>query len=94
MKTDPYKAYCKTCGKELVSELKKHASTKKHQESMSSVSHSRPIIQMSSQGQDCHSELVKRAEIKVSAFVVEHHLPFHVMDHLSDMVSACFQTPA
>lgn len=44
VKTDPYKAFCKTCGKELVaglSELKKHASTKKHQESMQSVSQSR-----------------------------------------------------
>ena len=48
-KTNPYKAYCKPCGKELVarlSELKKHASTKKHQESMLSVSKTRPLSQM------------------------------------------------
>lgn len=91
VKTDPYKAYCKTCGKELVaglSELKKHASTKKHQESMQSVSQSRPITQMLSRGS--HSDQVKKAEIKVAAFIVEHNLPFRVMDHLSGLVATCF----
>ena len=32
---DPYKAFCKVCGKELIaglSELKKHSKSKKHQE--------------------------------------------------------------
>ena len=66
VKTDPYKAFCKPCGKELVarlSELKKHASTKKHQESMLSVSKTRPLSQMLTQ--DRHSDQVKKAEIKV-----------------------------
>lgn len=33
---------------------------------------------------------VKQAEIKIAAFIVEHNLPFHVMDHLSDLVSNAF----
>ena len=94
MKTDPYKAYCRTCGKELVaglSELKKHSSTKKHQENMLSISQSRPITQMLSR--DYHSEQVKKAEIKVAAFIAEHNLPFCIMDHLSGLVYLpAFQT--
>ena len=72
-----------------LSELKKHASTKKHQESMLSVSKTRSLSQMLTQ--DRHSDRVKKAEIKVAAFIiVEHNLPFRVMDHLSDLISASF----
>lgn len=35
-------------------------------------------------------EKVQRAEIKMAAFVVEHHLPFEIMDHLSDLVTDIF----
>lgn len=31
---------------------------------------------------------VKQAEVKLAAFIVEHHLPFTVMDHLSDLMPA------
>ena len=71
-----------------LSELKKHASTKKHQESMLSVSKTRPLSQMLTQ--DRHSDRVKKAEIKVAAFIVEHNLPFRVMDHLSGLISVSF----
>ena len=33
---------------------------------------------------------VKQAEVQVSAFLVEHNLPFQVLDHLSDLVSKAF----
>ena len=33
---------------------------------------------------------VKQAEIKIAAFIVEHKLPLHVMDHLSDRVLNAF----
>lgn len=55
---------------------------------MLSVSNSRPLSQMLTR--DCHSDQVKRAEIKVAAFIVEHNLPFRVMDHLSGLVSTSF----
>ena len=35
---------------------------------------------------DTVSEQVKKAEIKMATFVVEHNLPFPIMDHLSDLV--------
>ena len=38
------------------------------------------------------AEQVRRAEIKVAAFVVEHNLPFQLMDHLSDLVTDIFQS--
>lgn len=91
VKTDPYKACCKACGSELVaglSELKKHAASKKHRQSMSSVKETRPITQMVTHGRLV--DQVKQAEIKIAAFIVKHNLPFHVMDHLSDLVSNAF----
>ena len=36
------------------------------------------------------SEKVKRAEVKMVTFLVEHHLPFQAMDHLSDLVTDIF----
>ena len=55
---------------------------------MLSMSHSRPISHMLTQ--DNYSDQVKRAEIKMAAFIVEHNLPFRVMDHLSGLVSTAF----
>ena len=43
---------------------------------------------------DTTVEMVKRAEIKMAAFVVEHHLPFQAMDHLSDIVTDIFPDSA
>ena len=39
---------------------------------------------------DTTSEQIKRAEIMMAAFVVEYHLSFKSMDHLSDLVSDIF----
>ena len=91
VKTDPYKAFFKASGRELVaglSELRKHAGTQKYQESMLSVSRMRPLSQMLTQ--DRHSDQVKKAEIKVAAFILEHNLPFRIMDHLSGLVATTF----
>ena len=87
----PYKASCTICGKELVaglSELKKHLHSKKHQEQAKSVTTTRPITTMIVS--DTISEKVKRAEVKMTAFLVKHHLPFQSMDHLSDLVTDIF----
>ena len=40
--------------------------------------------------QDTTAKQVKRSEIKIASFVVEHNLPFNVMDHLSDLVTNVF----
>lgn len=88
---DCYKAHCKVCKKELVaglSELKKHLQSKKHQELTKAVSTTKPITDMIVT--DTISEKVKRAEMKMAAFVVEHHLPFQAMDHLSDLLTDIF----
>ena len=91
VRNDPHKAFCKICGKELVaglSELKKHHNSKKHQEKANAVKATRPITEMVTS--NVTVEQVKIAEIKLAAFVVEHNLPFQVMDHLSDLVKEIF----
>ena len=49
---------------------------------------SQPITSMSTQ--DMTAKQVKRAEIKIASFVVEHYLPFNEMDHISDLVTDVF----
>ena len=91
VRNNPYKAYCKICNKDLVaglSELKKHHSSKKHLDKSKVLVSTRPITEMITT--DTTSEQIKRAEIKMAAFVVEHHLSFKSMDHLSDLVSDIF----
>lgn len=39
---------------------------------------------------DTVTEKVKRAQLKKVAFLVEYHLPFEAMDHLSDLVTDIF----
>lgn len=36
------------------------------------------------------SEEVKKAEMKMCAFLVEHNLPFRIMEHMSDLMGKCF----
>lgn len=53
---------------------------------MSTIKQTRPITQMVVPGRSLVVQ-VKEAEIKLATFLVEHNLLFHVMDHLSDLVS-------
>ena len=95
MKRDPYKALCKTCGTQLVvglSELKKHSDSKKHQDNTKATKTTKPITEMVTT--DKTLEQVRRAEIKLAAFVVEHNLSFTVTDHLSDLVVKVFPDSA
>lgn len=91
VRSDPYKAFCKVCSKDMIaglSELKKHQKTKKHRDKAAAVKTTRPITEMVVT--DTLTEKVQRAEIKIATFVVEHHLPFQIMDHLSDLVTNIF----
>ena len=60
----------------------------KHLDKSKVLVSTRPIMEMITT--DTTSEQIKRAEIKMAAFVVEHHLSFKSMDHLSDLVSDIF----
>jgi hypothetical protein len=95
LKKDPYKAFCTLCDKELVaglSELRKHGDSKRHKEKAKAVTTTKPITEMVTT--DRTVEQVKRAEMKIAAFVVEHNLAFQVTDHLSDLVSDIFHDSA
>ena len=96
VRNNPYKAYCKVCKKELIaghSELTKHQSSKKHQDTEKAVKKTRSIAEMIV-SDTLSEQTVKQAEIKMAAFVAEHNLPFAIMDHLSDLVTECFPDSA
>ena len=65
-----------------------HKKTKGYQEKATTASTTRPITEMAIC--DSLTEKVQGAEIKMAAFMVEHHLPFQIMDHLSNLVSDVF----
>ena len=71
-----------------MTELKRHQQSKKHQEIVASCIATKPIDEI--MVVDTSTDDVKKAEIKLVAFIVEHNLPFQGMDHLSDVVSTTF----
>lgn len=82
--------YCKICNAMLKvsagrADLLKHENTKKHKEKSNCLNSSQTTIDK--QFQDKTGELklkcVQTLEIQLSAFIVEHNLPFSCMDHLS-----------
>uniref|UniRef100_A0A1X7UP94 Uncharacterized protein n=1 Tax=Amphimedon queenslandica TaxID=400682 RepID=A0A1X7UP94_AMPQE len=88
---DPCKAYCKLCEKEIVAglyEQQKHQNSKKHKERESAVTITTAITAM--MVCDDISQKTKSAEIKMATFLVQHHLRFQAMDHLSDLVTDIF----
>ena len=91
-KTSPYNAECTVCGKTLtagLSELRRHAQSKKHQDMFQAKKKSRSIAEMMGPS-DTLREDVKIAEMKVATFIVEHNISFQAMDHLSDLLTNIF----
>ena len=75
----------------MSSSLIKDNDSKKHQEKSKAVKSTKTIAQMMTT--DRTLEQVKRAEMKIAAFVIEHNLQFQVTDHLSDLVGSSFPDP-
>ena len=69
-------------------EFKKHSLTIKDQEMKKVVTSTKSIATMVASNPV--TEEVKRAELKMAAFTVEHNISFQVMDHLSDLVTDIF----
>ena len=91
-KDNKYNALCTVCGKTLtagLTELKRHGKSKKHEDNVAISKTTRSISTIMGPADSTKSD-ARKAKIKVAAFIVEHHLPFQIMDHLSDLVSTTF----
>lgn len=83
-------ALCKPCGVHLVagmSELKKHLNTSKHKKNVQTRSKQPTVFDMAKVATTTKLDhQAKEGEICMVGFVVEHNLPFSVMDHLPKLV--------
>jgi hypothetical protein len=89
-----HSAYCKGCKKEItavLTALRKYHSSAYHQTRIRELQ-----IPFSSRidtifrGQGYENESVKEAELRLAAFLSEHNLSFHIMDHFSDLLPKLF----
>jgi len=92
---DPFKAACKQCRTTMVAELtnlKSHAKGIKHKQMKAAGTiKQRPISSFVQT--DANTDLkfnVQRAEIKLSAFMAEHNIPFLAADDLPGLLKECF----
>ncbi|KAG6463795.1 hypothetical protein O3G_MSEX014078 [Manduca sexta] len=90
-KEDPDVTICKACNCKLVtrlSSLKEHVSSQKHKKHMIGYSGQSSVKQFFKKSP--LEEEVKKAELNFCAMLVEHNLPFRLMDHLSEIISKSF----
>lgn len=92
---DQTKAICTICNKKSIKAdigvIDKHAESLSHSKKMESVQSEslKKFIDISKE-KSSMSSLTKRAEIKMCAFMVEHNLPFNIMDHFIDLLKDCY----
>jgi len=92
---DPFKAACKQCRSTMVAELtnlKNHAKGTKHKQMVAAVTIKQTPISSFIQT-DKNTQLkshVQQAEIKLSAFIAKHNIPFPAADHLPELLKRCF----
>lgn len=84
--------FCKACDADCKggkSEIDRHLQTAKHKKNASSVKSTRTLTSMPFvSGQTQLEKSAKEGEIRLTAFVAEHNLPFNIMGHLVDAVKA------
>lgn len=90
----PTYAHCSCCNKDFVcgkSEIEKHAAGKNHTKKVKSSVSQQTLTTMANVARsNILSNLVKTAEIKLAAFIVEHNLSFNIMDHLCELLHTTF----
>ncbi|XP_063853225.1 uncharacterized protein LOC135095989 [Scylla paramamosain] len=99
-KKDACKAMCLICSVEITAQLttlKLHENTAKHKK-MRAPSSSKILMESftSARGDNetSKSDSVKAAEIRLTAFMVEHNISFRVADHLCEVLKGCFSDSA
>ena len=86
----PHKAFCRCCQREMtavVTTLIKHESTSLHKEKVKALQiPSAHRIDSMLRVQQRGSNLTKEMELRLAAFIAEHNLSFHIMDHFNDLL--------
>lgn len=100
--TNMYSFFCVICDKAVSCEHMGEADVSRHTQSASHQKNKQArkestLKQVSVRGMvNSDNELslqefkVRRAEVKFSMFIAQHHIPIAVMDHLSPLVTQCF----
>ena len=91
-RTSTNEAYCKWCKITLqpkLSVIKLHGESKRHKNFESSCSGSSKVSNYFGKERSLRNE-TRRAELMITAFLVDHNIPFRVLDHLSDVLSKAF----
>jgi hypothetical protein len=87
-------AHCRCCNKDFVcgkSEIEKHSKGKNHLSKVKSLLKQPTLTALPSVSRaNLLTTKVKTAEIKLSAFVIEHNISFNTMDHLSELIRTTF----
>lgn len=84
-------AYSKICDTNVVNRkpaLDKHMETIKHQNNLKTIASYKPIQELFTFKPE--DKLIKRAKIKISAFIAEHNLPISLVDHLVPLMANIF----
>ena len=97
-KKDAYKAMCLNCNAEVtaqVTTLKLHENTAKHKKMCATAPSSSKTLMESftsarADSETSKSDSVKSAEIRLTAFMMEHNLSFRAADHLCEVLKGCF----
>ncbi|MPC26227.1 Zinc finger protein 862 [Portunus trituberculatus] len=92
---NPLKAVCHKCKVELTAEItpiKLHEKSAKHVQYCAAPSTSKTITELfaSAKGQPSRSDAAKAAEIKLTAWMMEHNISFRASDHLCDVLKDSF----
>lgn len=84
--------YCKACDADCKggkSEIERHLQSAKHKKNASSAKSTPTLTSMPFvSGQTTLQKSVKEGEIRLTAFLAEHYMPFNVMGNLVDVVKA------
>ncbi|KAL4708244.1 hypothetical protein ACJJTC_013813 [Scirpophaga incertulas] len=90
-KEDNCSAFCKACNAKIlpkIASIKEHNATEKHRKNMIGFSGSSQIEKYFKKT-SLESE-VKKAEMKIAACLIEHNVPYRIMDHLSEIINQSF----
>jgi hypothetical protein len=84
--------FCKLCKKNYtvgLSEIVKHEKTEAHKKRMRAIQNQQTIFQ-ATERKITEKKMVPESEIRISAFIAEHNLPFCASDHLPELITKIY----
>ncbi|CAI6359908.1 unnamed protein product [Macrosiphum euphorbiae] len=95
VKSEPTKCKCIACNVEIMcgkSEIEKHANSIKHSTNVKSLRGSKSLLSSftKSKENEILENNIKISEIKLAAFLAEHNVALHTIDHLTPLLKEIF----